>query len=472
MNFEPAILGFDALPENWQLLSLVEVCKGIFDCPHSTPNLSDSGPFMARTQDIRNGYFNMDEAVNVSIQTYENRTKRAEPRHGDLLFSREGTYFGDSAEVPANTKVCLGQRMVLLRPDNGIINSSFLRLWINSGIFQRYLMGFRDGTVAERLNMTTIKKLPVIIPPLTQQDFIVKQILPFEIKEANCRAVNQTLEEIVQAIFKSWFVDFEPVKAKIEAKANGQDPEGAAMCAISGKTDAEFDHLSPGQLTQLHATAAIFPDELTDSELGPIPKGWGWSTIGEEVDVVGGGTPSTKKPEFWEGGNFHWTTPKDLSGNPDKILFNTERKITKQGLDKISSGLLPVDTVLLSSRAPVGYLALAKKPVAINQGYIAMKCSKRLSPEYVLQWANSIMDNIKQRASGTTFAEISKKNFRIIPVLVPDSIVMKRFQQFAYIIYEKISKSIDESQSLAEIRDSLLPKLLSGEIGLPGVRNE
>ena len=84
---------------------------------------------------------------------------------------------------------------------------------------------------------------------------------------------------MAQAIFKSWFVDFEPVKAKIEAKANGQDPERAAMCAISGKTDAELNNLPPDQLDQLRATAALFPDELTDSELGLIPKGWEWSTL-------------------------------------------------------------------------------------------------------------------------------------------------------------------------------------------------
>ena len=98
------------------------------------------------------------------------------------------------------------------------------------------------------------------------------------------RQINQTLEEMAQAIFKSWFVDFEPVKAKIEAKANGQDPERAAMCAISGKTDAELDHLPPDQLAQLRATAALFPDELTDSELGLIPKGWESDTIDDIVE--------------------------------------------------------------------------------------------------------------------------------------------------------------------------------------------
>jgi type I restriction enzyme S subunit len=280
------------------------------------------------------------------------------------------------------------------------------------------------------------------------------------------RQINQTLEEMAQAIFKSWFVDFEPVKAKIEAKANGQNPERAAMCAIRGKTDAELDQLPPDQFAQLRATAALFPDELIDSELGPIPKGWEYSTIGKEVDVVGGGTPSTKNPDFWDNGTFHWTTPKDLSGKQDKILLNTERKITQAGIGKISSGLLPIGTVLLSSRAPVGYLALAKVPVAVNQGYIAMKCTKKLPSVYVLQWANFVMDDIKQRASGTTFAEISKKNFRIIPVLVPTEDVLNLYRQKVNCLYDKITESISEITTLADLRNTLLPKLLSGEISV------
>ena len=164
----------------------------------------------------------------------------------------------------------------------------------------------------------------------------------------------------------------------------------------------------------MQATAALFPDELVESELGEVPKGWEVSTVGEQVQAVGGGTPSTKNADFWDNGIHYWTTPKDLSNLTDKILLNTERKITDAGLKKISSGLLPKDTVLMSSRAPVGYLALAKIKVAINQGYIAILPNKKYSAEYLIQWCEANMAEIKGRASGTTFQEISKKNFNII----------------------------------------------------------
>jgi len=137
-------------------------------------------------------------------------------------------------------------------------------------------------------------------------------------------------------------------------------------------------------------------------------------------------------------------------------------------LAKISSGLLPKNTVLMSSRAPVGYLAISKIPVAINQGYIAMKCEGTLTPEYVVQWTESVMGDIKQRASGTTFAEISKKNFKIIPVIVPEVELLSKFSEIVSDLYEKITEGVRERKSLTEIRDALLPKLLSGEMELEG----
>jgi type I restriction enzyme S subunit len=180
--------------------------------------------------------------------------------------------------------------------------------------------------------------------------------------------------------------------------------------------------------------------------------------------VHGGGTPSTKVEEYWEGGTHYWLTPKDLSGMKHPILLSTARKITDKGLDKISSGLLPVGTVLLSSRAPVGYLVLSGVPTAINQGFIAMVCDGVLPPLYVFHWTQSVMDEIKSRASGTTFPEISKTAFRPIKVCVPTKPILESFTAAVEPLFEKLAANIRESQSLEKLRDYLLPKLLSGEV--------
>jgi type I restriction enzyme S subunit len=326
------------------------------------------------------------------------------------------------------------------------------------------------GAVQPKLNKKNLESIEVLIPEKVERLQINDILNSLTNKIELNHQINQTLETMAQAIFKSWFVDFEPVKAKIAAIEAGEDAEGvthAAMSAISGKTDEALDQLQaeqPENYTQLETTAELFPSVMQDSELGEVPEGWEISTIGDEVDVVGGGTPSTKNPEFWEGGEIHWTTPKDLSNLSDKILLTTDRKITVAGLKNISSGLLPINTVLMSSRAPVGYLALAKIPVAINQGYIAMICDKRLSPEFVIQWCNSVMDTIKQRSSGTTFAEISKKNFKVIPVIVPSEEIQQSYSKLVSGFYDKIAEAAMECKTLSDIRDSLLPKLLSGEI--------
>ena len=198
--------------------------------------------------------------------------------------------------------------------------------------------------------------------------------------------------------------------------------------------------------------------------MGPIPEGWEVSEIGKEVDVVGGSTPSTKEPAFWEEGNIHWATPKDLSRIQSPVLIETERKITSAGLQKISSGLLPVGTVLMSSRAPIGYLAIAQVSLAVNQGFIAMKCSERISKEYTLSWCYENMDIIKANAGGTTFQEISKRNFRPLKVIVPTTRIRKEYDSIVNPLFEKITLNVHESQTLATLRNTLLPKLVSGEL--------
>lgn len=324
-------------------------------------------------------------------------------------------------------------------------NPSFVYYFFKS--IDKKLKGMDVGAANPSLNRNHVHLIDVNWPSRKIQDFIANLLSVLDDKIALHFQINQTLEDMVQAIFKSWFVDFDPVKAKMRSESSKDGVE----------TDAT---------TLAAEILALFPSKLVDSELGMIPEGWKVSTIGEEVTVVGGGTPSKKNTEFWDDGMINWTSPKDLSGVQDKVLLRTASKITELGLNKISSGLLPVDTVLLSSRAPVGYLALAKIPLAINQGYIAMKCEQELTPEYTIQWCVHNMDEIKQRATGSTFAEISKKNFKPIAVVVPSENVLAAYQKQVQNIYDQISCNCKQNSALVALRDTLLPKLLSGEIDL------
>ena len=293
------------------------------------------------------------------------------------------------------------------------------------------------GAAQPKLNMGNLKGIPIRWPSEERRRKIAEIGKAFDDRIATLRQTNATLEAIAQALFKSWFVDFDPVRAKAE----GREPEGM---------DA--------------ATAALFPSEFEDSELGEIPKGWQVEQIGKMVSCLGGATPSTKDESFWQDGIHHWATPKDLSGLQSPVLVDTDRRITDEGLSRISSGLLPAGTLLLSSRAPIGYLAISAVPTAINQGFIAMPPGGDLSPMFLLCWCKENMDLIKQSANGSTFMEISKKAFRPLPVCVPPSELLATFESVAGTLITRITENERHRSSLEEVRDTLLPRLISGKL--------
>jgi type I restriction enzyme S subunit len=302
------------------------------------------------------------------------------------------------------------------------------------------MLRFASGTTHQTIYFPEAKAFHICLPSITTQRAIVEVLQSLDDRIALLRETNASLEAIAQALFKSWFVDFDPVYAKQQCRA----PEGMD-----------------------EATAALFPDSFEESELGLVPKWWRVAPVGDVVESVGGGTPDTKEPAYWEPGEHCWTTPKDLSGIQAPVLLATERKLSAQGLAKVSSGLLPVGTLLMSSRAPIGYLAVAQVPLAINQGYIAMLPTSQLPPLYMLFWCRHNMDVIKGRANGSTFMEISKKAFRPIPALVPPAQVLDAFIGVAGALFDRLVENERQAQTLASLRDTLLPRLISGQLRLP-----
>ena len=228
------------------------------------------------------------------------------------------------------------------------------------------LANYNSGSAQPSLNRNYIHPIPLTFPGKREQDAIAELLGSLDDKIELNQRMNDTLEAMAREIFRDWFVDCGPTRAKAEGRAAYLAPE-------------LWD---------------LFPDTLTDE---CKPEGWDTSEIGKEVDAVGGATPSTKEPMYWEDGEYCWATPKDLSKLSAPVLLDTDRKITSAGLVKISSGLLPTGTVLLSSRAPIGYLAISEVPTAVNQGFIAMVCEKRLPNIFVLFWCYEVTTRASYR---------------------------------------------------------------------------
>ncbi len=357
-----------------------------------------------------------------------------------LMLVRGMTLHNDVPICVAMRDMAFNQDLKALQPKEGV-DGTFLTYWLLA--HKPALLSSVDsaGHGTGRLNTETLKAMFVNLPPIAEQQAIAGVLGALDDKIELNRRMNATLESMARALFQSWFVDFDPVRAKL-------DPDR------SGPTPASLDP----------ATIALFPDSFQDSELGNIPKGWTIEPVGEVVDCVGGGTPSTAEPKYWDGGTHHWTTPKDFSSLQSPVLLDTDRKLTDAGVAKISSGLLPAGTLLLSSRAPVGYLAIAAMHVAINQGFIALKCNDRATNYFMLNWCQANMAEIESRATGTTFAEISKQNFRPIRVVLPPKELMAAFTAQVAPLYAQITANLHQSRTLATLRDTLLPKLLSGKV--------
>ncbi|MDE2844989.1 MAG: restriction endonuclease subunit S [Chloroflexota bacterium] len=387
---------------------------------------------------------NPDSRITLSAEEREFKGSGSRFQSGDTLMARitpclengkiaRYQAIGDNLEAHGSTE------FIVIRGRLGVTDNDFAYYLTQWKEVRNYAIGQMTGTSGrQRVPVDCLDHLQILLPPISEQRAIAHVLGALDDKIELNRRSNETLEAMARAVFQDWFVDFGPVRAKLE----GREP------------------YLPPELWDL------FPDRLVDSELGEIPEGWEVKALGEVIDVVGGTTPSTKISDYWEGGTHCWATPKDLSILRSPVILDTERKVTNIGLARIPSGLLPAGTLLLSSRAPIGYLAICQMPVAINQGFIAVPPGKAVSNHFMLHWSQVFHDEIVNHANGSTFLEISKSNFRKIGFVMPHERVLAQFDARVQSLFERIVTNERESCALAAQRDALLPKLVSGAMRL------
>ena len=447
----------------WQKYALTDLYSVSSGLSKPAKDFGEGYPFVS-FKDVFYNFFLPDDLSQL-VRSTDKEKEKCSVRRGDVFLTRTSETMEDLGmscvarrDYPEATFNGFCKR---LRPSTELpIHPEYVGYCLRTPQFRNEMLAFSTMSTRASLNNEMIGRLNINLPPLPEQKAIAHILGTLDDKIELNRRMNATLEGMAQALFKSWFVDFDPVIDNALAAGNPIPDE------LAPRAEVRKNALANG--TANREAAKHFPAAFQETEsMGWIPEGWEVSTIGEECETVGGGTPSTKNPDFWEDGEYPWVTPKDFSALHDKVLLSSSRFLTEEGLSKVSSGLLPIGTVLMSSRAPVGYLAITQIETAINQGFIGMICNKQLPPEFVLQWAESRMDDIKRAAGGSTFAEISKKAFRPFEIIVPSRNAREAYTEFAEAIYARISDAVLATETLTKLRDTLLPKLTGGEVRLP-----
>jgi type I restriction enzyme S subunit len=247
--------------------------------------------------------------------------------------------------------------------------------------------------------------------------------------------MNETLEAMARALFKSWFVDFDPVRAKAE----GRDPG-------LPKTLAD-----------------LFPDSFEDSELGEIPKGWGIARFADTVEIVGGGTPKTSIADYWDG-DIRWFSVVDAPSDSEVWVVDTEKKVTRAGIENSSTRVLPIGTTIISARGSVGRIALVGVPMAMNQSCYGLRGRTGAHGFFIYFSTRELVGNLRQHAHGSVFDTITRDTFAGVLVVEPPAELIEAFEKRVGPILERIRACLFLSRTVAALRDTLLPKLISGEL--------
>lgn len=372
-----------------------------------------------------------------------------------------------SPENPVVTFANHTCEMRLMEESFSVIQNVFPLIGKNGVCQTRFLYYITKGRVwleEYKGHFPDFRRKWVCCPPVKEQEKLVKVFGDLDEKIDLNRRINQTLESMAQAIFKSWFVDFEPVKAKMAAVAEGRDPLRAAMSAISGKPDFELDALPSEQYEHLAATSAVFPNEMEESELGKIPRGWEVSCISQFGDVVCGKTPSKANPEYF-GKGIPFIKIPDMH-NSMYVVSSSER-LTALGAASQAKKTIPSGSICVSCIATVGKVVITHEPSQTNQQINSIVPKSSYYTAYLYFQMKEKEKEFHDLASGgSATLNMNTSTFSKVSVLMPNFEILKKFSFLVAPLFSEILLRQKESAILSETRDTLLPKLLSGELSV------
>ena len=367
---------------------------------------------------------------------------------GDLLFARRSLVAEGAGKciVVAEIKepTTFESSIIRARPNPQTVDSLFLYYLFNSPYGAYVLLTIRRQVAVSGITGTDLVELPVPLPPLAEQKAIAAVLGALDDKIELNRRMNATLEAMARALFQSWFVDFDPVRAKLD-----------------GRPPANLDP----------ATAALFPDSFQESPLGPVPRGWEVCSLADKIELLGGGTPKTSEPAYWDG-DIPWYSVRDAPSEADVWVMHTEKHITKDGVTNSAAQILREGTTIISARGTVGKLALIGTPMAMNQSCYGVRGISGYGDFFTYFALRQATADLQQRTHGTVFDTITRQTFETLDCTFPPANLTAAFDRTVAPLLAQIRANLYQSRTLATLRDTLLPKLLSGELKVSGLSAE
>lgn len=435
---------------------LSDLCELIVDCPHSTPKWTDSGFVVLRNQNIRNGALDLTSPSYTDEAGYNSRIKRAVPQAGDIVITREAP-MGEVCIIPEGLQCCLGQRQVLLRPKKGISNEYLF--WALQSPFVKHQISWNEGTGTTVSNI----RIPVLkafeIPRWFEQEpQIAAQLSAIDNKITLNRQINQTLEQMAQTLFKSWCVDFDPVIDNA-LDAGHPIPDELQYRAEARKAVRESESFKPlpDEVRQL------FPDAFEESELGWVPKGWVMKAVSDALTI-------NPKVKLSKGQNAHFVDMKALPTSGYSIEEVIHKAFSGGAKFERNDVLLARITPCLQN-GKTGFVDfLDEDEVGFGSTeFIVFRGDKDVHHTYIACLARheKFRQHIMQSMVGSSGRQrVQNGCFNDYFITVPTGDVMNKFAELTQPSFDKFKANTAECSSLAKLRDTLLPKLISGELRL------
>ena len=479
------------MSSKWTKATIADVLELVIDHRGKTPkklgfdDFHCSGYPVLSAKHVKTSGLTSLDSIRYANESMYNKWMKVPLQKGDVILTSEAP-MGETYYIDGSVQYLLGQRVFGLRPKQELIEPLYLLSWLSSQVGQSKLKERATGSTVQGIKQSELLKVEIELPPLfVQRAIAVNQSSISEKIQLNSK-INQTLEQMAQAIFKSWFIDFDPVKAKIAAlEAGGSEDDAliAAMQVIAGgalfATDAadadaqtqlarlQAEH--PEQYTTLRATAELFPSAMQESELGEIPEGWGTGSFKDLcLTVESGGTPKRNTPEYW-GGKIKWLASGEVR---DVVVLDTKETITESGLKNSSAKLWPMyTTVVAMYGATAGQVCLIADQMTSNQACCGL-IPKKNYKAFTFFSAKRSIQSLSDKASGSAQQNLNKGLVEGHQTILPAETILVIYEELAFPLMLKWIENMRESVMLAETRDTLLPKLLSGELSISAATDQ